>query len=133
MYATSLIYSGMSNPRRDQDLNGIRFVEIPWLLGDENSALHQLTDEQWPEGHGRYERLFAMGIDAYRLQGRLYLLNALPSSEMPGVTGRLRMQQQRIVRELNWAIFSRGEARALPQVSAPATLSSRPGSATTSR
>ena len=133
VYATSLIYSGMSNPRRDQDLNGIRFVEIPWLLGDENSALHQLTDEQWPEGHGRYERLFAMGIDAYRLQGRLYLLNALPSSEMPGVTGRLRMQQQRIVRELNWAIFSRGEARALPQVSAPATLSSRPGSATTSR
>ena len=131
VYATSLIYSGTPNPRRDQDLNGIRFVETPWLLGNENSELHHLADEQWPDGHGRYERLFAMGIDAYRLQGRLYLLNALPSSEMPGVTGRLRMQQQRIVRELNWAVFSRGEARALPQVSAPATLSSRPSSAVT--
>jgi outer membrane PBP1 activator LpoA protein len=61
-----------------------------------------------------------MGIDAYRLQGRLYLLNTLPSSELPGVTGRLSMEQQRIVRELNWGVFINGEARALPKVSEPA-------------
>ncbi|MEP5232549.1 MAG: penicillin-binding protein activator [Alloalcanivorax sp.] len=116
VYSTALIYSGEDNPRRDQDLNGIRFVDMPWILTDDNQALHDAANEQWPDGHGRYERLFAMGIDAYRLQGRLYLLNALPSSELPGVTGRLHMENQRIVRELNWAVFVGGKAKTLPQV-----------------
>ena len=92
VYSTSLIYSGEEDPRRDQDLNGIRFVDMPWILTDDNQALHEAANEQWPDGHGRYERLFAMGIDTYRLQGRLYLLNALSSSELPGVTGRLHMK-----------------------------------------
>ncbi|MED5387472.1 MAG: penicillin-binding protein activator [Pseudomonadota bacterium] len=119
VYSTALIYSGEANPRRDQDLNGVRFVDMPWMLGNEDSALRRLAEEQWPEGHGRYERLFAMGIDAYRLQSRLYLLSTLPSSELPGVTGRLRMNQQRIVRELDWGVFINGEARPLPKVSDP--------------
>ena len=72
-----------------------------------------------------YERLFAMGIDAYRLQGRLYLLNALPSSELPGVTGRLHMENQRIVRQLNWDVFVGGKAQTLPQVAEPGQNSSR--------
>lgn len=120
VYSTSLIYSGQSNPRRDQDLNGIRFVDMPWIIGDQNSDLHQVAAEQWPDGHGRYERLYAMGIDAYRLQSRLYLLNTLPSSELPGATGRLQIRDQQVVRKLDWAIFLRGEAKALPQVSNPA-------------
>ena len=32
VYATSSIYSGNADPR-DRDLEGINFVEIPWLLG----------------------------------------------------------------------------------------------------
>ncbi|MGJ3255381.1 MAG: penicillin-binding protein activator [Alcanivorax sp.] len=123
VYSTALIHSGESNPRRDQDLNGVRFVDMPWMLGDENTELRRMSEAQWPEGHGRYERLFAMGIDAYRLQSRLYLLSTLPSSELPGVTGRLSMKQQRIVRELNWGVFINGEAQALPKVSEPATSS----------
>jgi len=119
VYSTALIHSGESNPRRDQDLNGVRFVDMPWMLSNEDSELRRMTEEQWPEGHGRYERLFAMGIDAYRLQSRLYLLSTLPSSELPGVTGRLSMKQQRIVRELDWGVFINGEARALPKVSEP--------------
>ncbi|EKF74275.1 lipoprotein [Alcanivorax hongdengensis A-11-3] len=116
VYSTALIYSGEPNPRRDHDLDGVRFVDMPWILGDHDSELHQAADTQWPDGHARYERLFAMGIDAYRLQGRLYLLSTLPTSELPGATGRLTMDNHRIVRHLNWAIFVNGEARALPQV-----------------
>ena len=120
VYSTALIHSGESNPRRDQDLNGVRFVDMPWMLSNEDSELRRMSNEQWPEGHGRYERLFAMGIDAYRLQSRVFLLSTLPSSELPGVTGRLSMKQQRIVRELNWGVFINGEARALPKVAEPA-------------
>lgn len=119
VYSTSLIYSGESNPRRDQDLNGIRFVDMPWIIGDQSSDLHKVAAEQWPDGHGRYERLYAMGIDAYRLQSRLYLLNTLPSSELPGATGRLQMRNQQVVRRLDWAVFMRGEAKAMPQVANP--------------
>lgn len=120
VYSTALVHSGESNPRRDQDLNGVRFVDMPWMLSNEDSQLRRMSNEQWPEGHGRYERLFAMGIDAYRLQSRVFLLSTLPSSELPGVTGRLSMKQQRIVRELNWGVFINGEARALPKVAEPA-------------
>jgi outer membrane PBP1 activator LpoA protein len=123
VYSTALIHSGESNPRRDQDLNGVRFVDMPWMLSNEDSQLRRMSNEQWPEGHGRYERLFAMGIDAYRLQSRVFLLSTLPSSELPGVTGRLSMKQQRIVRELNWGVFINGEARALPKVAEPANNS----------
>ncbi|WP_287962762.1 hypothetical protein, partial [Alcanivorax sp.] len=50
-------------------------------LTDDNQALHEAANEQWPDGHGRYERLFAMGIDTYRLQGRLYCsTHCLPAS-----------------------------------------------------
>ena len=119
VYSTALIHSGESNPRRDQDLNGVRFVDMPWMLSNEDSELRRMSNEQWPEGHGRYERLFAMGIDAYRLQSRVFLLSTLPSSELPGVTGRLSMKQQRIVRELNWGVFINGEARPLPKVAEP--------------
>ena len=123
VYSTALVHSGESNPRRDQDLNGVRFVDMPWMLSNEVSQLRRMSNEQWPEGHGRYERLFAMGIDAYRLQSRVFLLSTLPSSELPGVTGRLSMKQQRIVRELNWGVFINGEARALPKVAEPANNS----------
>ena len=123
VYSTALVHSGESNPRRDQDLNGVRFVDMPWMLSNEDSQLRRMSNEQWPEGHGRYERLFAMGIDAYRLQSRVFLLSTLPSSELPGVTGRLSMKQQRIVRELNWGVFINGEARALPKVAEPANNS----------
>lgn len=116
VYATALIYSGEPNVRRDQDLDGVRFVDMPWILGSDDSELHQLASERWPDGHGRYERLFAMGIDAYRLQGRLHMLNVMAGSELPGVTGRLSMQDHRVVRELNWAVFVNGEVKALPQV-----------------
>ncbi|MDX1803714.1 MAG: penicillin-binding protein activator [Alcanivorax sp.] len=119
VYSTALIYSGEPNPRRDRDLDGIRFVDMPWILGDQDTALHQAADKEWPQGHERYERLFAMGIDAYRLQGRLYLLSTLRGSQLPGVTGRLTMANQRIVRHLNWAVFMDGEAHGLPQVAQP--------------
>lgn len=117
VYATSLIYAGEDNPRRDRDLNGIRFVDIPWMLESHDSALHQAAQQQWPEGHGRYERLFAMGIDAYRLQGRLFLLDILSSSDVSGATGQLTLKDQRVVRQLSWATFRRGKAERLPQIS----------------
>lgn len=116
VYATSHVYAGIPEPGRDQDLKGIRFVDVPWLL-DEGSSLHKLADKTWPEGHGRLERLFALGVDAYRLQARLLMLRSVPDSQLPGVTGRLHVGPERhLVRELDWAFFQNGKPQRMPVV-----------------
>lgn len=118
IYSTSYIYDGTPSPRRDRDLDGIHYLDMPWVLyGD--SKLHRMAAQTWPDGHGRYGRLFAMGIDAYRLQARLYLLRNLPDSDLPGVTGRLHLDGSRLVRESDWAAFDNGKATPLPQTSEP--------------
>jgi outer membrane PBP1 activator LpoA protein len=64
IYATSQIFSGNENTLTNYDLNGIRFVDMPWLLqadrrGDDLSALRPLSAD--------HERLYALGADALRL------------------------------------------------------------------
>jgi hypothetical protein len=88
---------------------------MPWILY-EGTKLHRMAEETWPDGHGRYARLFAMGVDAYRLQARLYLLRNLQDSTLPGVTGTLRLDGARLVRESDWAVFRNGEAIPVPRV-----------------
>ena len=114
--ATSHVYGGTPAPQRDSDLNGIRFVDMPWIL-DTRSHLHRLANQVWPDGHGRYERLFALGVDAYRLHARLPMLQALPDSFLPGVTGQLNLGENRhLVRQLQWAWFTGGEPKRMPVV-----------------
>lgn len=117
VFATSHIYAGSPDPKRDRDLDNIRFVDLPWLL-DRDSELHERANRTWPQGHGSRERLFALGVDAWRLQARLKMLESVPDSQLPGVTGRLRVGQDRhIVRRLDWAFFDEGKPRRLPVVS----------------
>lgn len=116
VYTTSYIYDGTPAPRRDQDLDGVRFVDMPWILY-QDTRLHRLAEETWPEGHGRYNRLFAMGVDAYRLQARLSMLRSLSGAELPGVTGNLHLEGARLVRDGDWAVFRRGEPEPLPRIS----------------
>ncbi len=116
VFATSHLYNGTRAPRRNQDLDGVHFLDMPWILY-EGTKLHRMAEETWPDGHGRYARLFAMGVDAYRLQARLYLLRNLQDSTLPGVTGTLRLDGARLVRESDWALFRNGEAVPVPRVS----------------
>lgn len=115
VYTTSYIYSGIPSPRRDQDLDGVRFVDMPWILY-QDTRLHRLADETWPDGHGRYARLFAMGVDAYRLQARLSMLRNMSGGQLPGVTGNLHLDGARLVRDANWAVFRKGEPEPLPGI-----------------
>ncbi|UVE18596.1 penicillin-binding protein activator [Pseudomonas sp. LS44] len=117
VYATSHLYSGSSNQAQNLDLEGIRFCETPWLL-DSSDPLRQQISSQWPQAATSLGRLYAMGVDAYRLAPRLTQLKALPDSEVEGLTGSLRLNpNQRVERQLPWAEFRDGQVQRLPDIS----------------
>lgn len=114
VYATSHLFTGNHSQAQYLDLNGIRFCETPWLL-DVNDPLRQQVDSQWPQAGGSLGRLYAMGVDAYRLAPRLSQLKALPASRVEGLSGSLSLNpSQRIERQLPWAEFRDGQVQRLP-------------------
>ncbi len=114
VYATSHVFSATGDQNQYNDMNGIRFCETPWLL-DANDPLRRQVTAQWPQAGGALGRLYAMGVDAYRLAPRLAQLKALPSSRIDGLSGSLSMDPaQRVERQLPWAQFVSGQVQRLP-------------------
>jgi len=103
--ATSDVYPGDVDPVRDRALTGLYFVDMPWMLGLEkkNDPLRR-ADLKISAAHletplGR--RLYAMGIDAYRLAPRLPGLASQPGATFAGQTGLLSVDAMgRVQREL---------------------------------
>lgn len=98
IYATSQINSttrlsldaeeGEANPQ----LDGIRVLDLPWQLQPDHSAVMiypRLGNEIKPPADN--ERLYALGIDAYRIAHEI-LLGHSSSFKIDGVTGRLSIQ-----------------------------------------
>lgn len=122
VYATSAVFSGEVDADSDWDMNGLFFTEIPWLL-DRIVAGEDAGDaiaEQWPEQHGSFPRLFALGADAIDVLPMLDQLRAGNADHHRGRTGRLTVTEDgRVRRELDWARFTRGRPQPVPT---PGTL-----------
>ena len=107
--ATSHVYAGTPDPERDRDLDGILFCDLPWLL--DPGARHPLRARigaLWPERAARYPRLFALGVDAFRIAPYLPDLEA-GLGPIPAATGDLTLTAGRTLsRRLRWARFRRG-------------------------
>ncbi len=112
VFSTSHIFSGKLNRKKDSDLNGIQFTDLPWLL--ESSELKAEIEQNHKRAKGNYARLYAMGVDAFRLYPRLRQLSALPNSKIFGVTGDLTIDfEGKIHRKMPFAQFKRGRPVAL--------------------
>ncbi len=115
-YATSHVYTGTPNPAADQDMDGLRFCEMPWVLGDAPGVPVQRRKlaELWPQSTAQYLRLYALGIDAYLAIPSLSLLERNHLATVSGATGILHMDAGRLLhRRLEWARFERGVPRIL--------------------
>ncbi len=115
VYSTSSIYA--MDGRSDVDLNGVRFVDAPWVIAPQPwfEQLPALYREYWPEQR-RLTRLHAMGFDAYHLVGAIYTARNGWIDEIDGATGRLYLDQDsRVHRRLAWAEFRRGQPVPLPE------------------
>lgn len=111
IYATSLIYSGIPSARTDRDLNGIIFCDMPWVFknGGQVQKNHQTLARLWPQQLNRYTRLYAFGMDAFKLSNQLGRMTLLPEFGLASATGTLYLNPQRkILRELQWAQIKAG-------------------------
>nr|WP_026279862.1 penicillin-binding protein activator [Thioalkalivibrio sp. ALJ16] len=107
--ATSHVYAGYPDPRRDADLNGIVFPDAPRLF-DSIRPLGEMGEEPLTE---ELPRFVALGMDALRLSLRQDAVRAAPHHQLPGGTGTwgLNPLSHEWVREPAWARFERGEAQ----------------------
>lgn len=108
VYATSHIYEGTPDARRDLDLNGIRFLDLPWVL-QAPSDTHRALSRSRSDTDSRFGRLYALGIDAFNIYPYLNQLGATTGAFLDGETGMLMLNPQgRVVRQLPWAQFQNG-------------------------
>jgi outer membrane PBP1 activator LpoA protein len=111
VYATSHISSSNANADDDRDLNDILFVDIPWMLDNKNNLDHQNISKLWPNSSKRFSRLFAFGIDAYRLIPSLRRLMINPQDSVLEHTGALSVNSKgRVKRSLLMATYKNGSA-----------------------
>jgi outer membrane PBP1 activator LpoA protein len=129
VYTTSHAYPGRFAAPRDLDLVGLTVPDMPWLLQSDLRA--PVTPEQLPAdvAPGSLARLFAMGMDSYRLLAALERLKEFPTASLDGATGNLSLDAlNQVQRQLMWARIGpqgpeilgfgpalRGEAAPLPQ------------------
>lgn len=94
IYSTSVIYSGSPNPATDNDLNGVIFADIPWLIKSSHSS----------------SRLYAVGRDAYIISNGLQRLTVLPNFPLYAATGALTLNSNhQIFRRLPWTQIHNGQ------------------------
>ncbi len=121
IYATSLIYDGGSSALKNNDLNGVRFCSMPWLIQPSTTLTPSLMDIRnrtqslWAGSFNRYPKLYALGVDAFNLIPQLNKLVILPDLGLAGATGRLYLDNNHYInRQPVWTEIQYG--RAVPQL-----------------
>ncbi|MGH8574785.1 MAG: penicillin-binding protein activator, partial [Gammaproteobacteria bacterium] len=87
IYATSHVYSGSRATEADQDLDGVMFPDMPWILTPERVSMRQVIARHFAQTLREQSRLLAFGVDAYALVSRLAGLQMDPVRGYEGVTG----------------------------------------------
>ena len=113
VYATSHIYNGIPAPAKNRDIDGVKFVDSPWALTDQAPEKAAILKEI-PQSQN-YQRMYALGVDAYRLYPRLQQMALLDQSRVYGETGNLQLNENgQIESELLLAVFENGLAKNIP-------------------
>jgi len=111
IYSISSVFTGNENPQIDSDLNGVEFVDIPWLLRREitPSSLASKIRDNWDSESSVFPRYYAFGVDAFRLISKIGDLMLKTNNKYQGETGHLHLTVDgKIRRNLIWARFDNG-------------------------
>jgi outer membrane PBP1 activator LpoA protein len=112
VYASSRSHSMKSDNNSNNDLQGLTFTEVPWLLNSElqNKKLAKISKELWPRRSDSLSRIFALGFDSYQLINSLPLMKEAPYIRHYGQTGILQLGIDGVLnRTLLWGQYKRGK------------------------
>lgn len=109
--ASSQIVSGTGKAADDMALDGIAFPTEPWLIQRVDGLPSQASAAMRVDtAKGPAARLFAFGLDAWRLTAFLEHLALQPNADIPGATGRLSLDGfGNVLRRPGWSRFAGGE------------------------
>jgi len=109
IFSTSQVHSEKNN----NDLEGIEFIEMPWMLSSTIDIKNQIHNNI-PESSQKHKRFYALGVDAFKLAPRLTILKEVSDSQIDGQTGTLSMNSTgQISRNMEWARFRKGKTISL--------------------
>lgn len=106
IYSTRFVYGGTDTARLDSDINGVIFTDFPWVIDPASSKeeVHKIINKNWSANSSRYNRMYALGVDAFHLIPNIKRLAAQPSISYAGETGDLYLTDDgTIKRKLLWA------------------------------
>lgn len=113
IFATSQVYDGKSAVGVNVDLQGIRFLDMPWLVDPTHVAVAVYPHN--PKAvTAELERLYALGVDAYRLSEIMTTKTVRNPVWLDGVTGTISLRDgHRFRRELMPAYFDNQQVEPL--------------------
>jgi hypothetical protein len=115
VYASSQIADG-SSAEMLRDLEGVRYVEVPWLAEPDAPAFARLPRMRY--GDPVLDRLYALGLDAFAIAQLLAAPAAPGRIELDGATGHLTLTPGRFFAREGRLMVIRGGA-AVPYAARP--------------
>ena len=91
IYGTSSLNPGTGPGAADPELDGVRLLDLPWQVQRDHPAVMvypRLLPGDPGQASGDMQRLYALGIDAFRV-AREIALHPASTFQLDGVTGRL--------------------------------------------
>ncbi|MGB8517453.1 MAG: penicillin-binding protein activator [Gallionella sp.] len=115
VFSTSQIFAGNEDVLVNYDLGGIRFVDMPWLLQPDHPSVIAYPHSTAPLSTDQ-ERLYALGIDAYRLAQLMLVRAPVDGLALDGVSGKIKLDQHVFQRTAVPGIFNQGRAQSIDAV-----------------
>jgi hypothetical protein len=89
IYATSYSVDPRADAIVNVDMQGVRYVEMPWFIHPDHPAVMVYPPPKTPMSVDQ-ERLYALGIDAFRIGQQM--LKGEDKKPLDGVTGRITLE-----------------------------------------
>ncbi len=110
VYSQNTVFTGTPDPVNDLDLEGVLFSDMPWVVrrtGRFERSGKMLTDAKRYQGFG-IDRLYALGMDAYRLACEIQILPHDSIRQVSGASGTYFLQADGIEKQPDWVFFRQG-------------------------
>jgi len=118
VYATSQVFSGSNHTLTNYDLTDVRFYDMPWMVQPDHPAVMIYPRSATPLPPDM-DRLYALGIDAYRLLQLVYGHDKSAFLPLDGVTGKITLSGHTFQREAILAVMRQGQGIPVDSKSRP--------------